>query len=191
MKTFRLLAGLTLAMALSACASAPRLPADCIAIGPAGALCPLPPAQLPKVSAQHLVKITQPSGSQTFLGRLEVTPHALRLAGASLFGTHLFTVVWDGKNVTSEPPLPKMHPRLMVAMLETALADPAALRAQLHGMTLTVAHTGDTQTRTLTERGRVVARITQHGGELARARLTMAIPPAHLTLQLTPLGATR
>lgn len=183
----RLLVCLLLTLACSGCASLRSLPPDCIKIGPAGAFCPLPPSALPVVQASHLVTVTQTDQKHTFLGRLGVDAQALRLAGASLFGTHLFTITWDGKTVTSQPPEPKMHPELVVAMLEVALADPAIVRPRLHGIGLTVQRKGDTEIRELYEHGHLVAHIERHGTPLAAAHLVIRIPPAHLSLRLEPL----
>jgi len=183
----RLLAGLLLCLACAGCASLPPLPSTCVKIGPAGAVCPLPPSALPKVEASHLVTVTHQGQSHTFLGRLGIDDKTLRLAGASLFGTHLFTITWDGQAVTSQPPEPNMHPKLMVAMLEVALADPAVLRSRLHGMTLTLERNNGVETRELVEHGHLVAHIERRGETLAAARLSIRIPPADLTLQLKPL----
>ncbi|HET7300209.1 MAG TPA: DUF3261 domain-containing protein [Oleiagrimonas sp.] len=185
----RFVASLLLCLACAGCASLPPLPATCEKIGPAGAICPLPPSALPKVEASHLVTVTHQGQSHTFLGRLEIDDKALRLAGASLFGTHLFTITWDGRTVASQPPEPDMHPKLMVAMLEVALADPALLRPQLHGMTLTLERKDGVETRELVEHGHLVAHIERRGATLATARLSIRIPPADLSLQLKPLQA--
>lgn len=187
----RLITCLLLTLACAGCASLRSLPPDCMKIGPVGAFCPLPPSALPAVQASHLVTVTQADQKHTFLGRLGIDSQALRLAGASLFGTHLFTITWDGHAVTSQPPEPKMHPQLVVAMLEIALADPAMLRPRLHGMELTVNQTGDTDIRELHEHGHLVARIERRGTPLTAAHLVIHIPPAHLTLRLQPLQGAK
>ncbi len=190
MKT-RLLACALLLLACAGCAGLPALPPGCVKIGPAGAFCPLPPAALPAVTASHLVTVTHGDETQTFLGRLRIDGETLRLAGASLFGTHLFTITWDGRAVASEPPEPAMHPELVVAMLQVALADPAQLRPRLHGMQLVLGREGDRAIRELHEHGHLVARIERRGTPLAKATLSIRIPPAHLALHLEPLqGAT-
>jgi len=187
MKSARLLLPLLLAVLAAGCASVPMPYPSCVAIGPAGSACPLPPRDLPAVSARHVVTINHDGQSQTFLGRLHVDNDALRLAGASLFGTHLFTITWDGTHIASRPPSRKLHPKLMVVMLEMAMADPAALRPRLHGLVLKVDDSGDGEVRTLHERGHLVARIERHGQPLAAARLTIAIPPAGLRIRLDPV----
>jgi hypothetical protein len=186
----RLLMCVALLVALAGCARLPPLPPDCVTLGPAGAICPLPPSALPTISARHLVTVRQGKETHTFLGRLRVDPKALRLAGASLFGTHLFTITWDGKHIASTPPEPAMHPKLVVAMLQVALADPDRLRPRLHGLMLDVEDHGDREIRQLYERGRLVARIEQRGAPMDRAHLTITIPPAHLHLGLKPLPAS-
>ncbi|HET7267034.1 MAG TPA: DUF3261 domain-containing protein [Oleiagrimonas sp.] len=190
MRSARLLLPLLLTVLAAGCATVPMPYPSCVAIGPAGSACPLPPQALPAVAARHVVTITHDGQSQTFLGRLNVDQQALRLAGASLFGTHLFTITWDGTRVTSEPPERKLHPKLMVVMLEMALANPDALRPRLHGMELKVENAGDGEVRTLYEHGHLVARIERHGDELASSRLRISIPPAGLHIRLDPLSGT-
>jgi hypothetical protein len=187
----RLLMCVVLVVALAGCARLPPLPADCVTLGPSGAICPLPPSALPEVSASHVVTVRKGKETHTFLGRLRIDHEALRLAGASLFGTHLFTITWDGTDIVSTPPKPAMHPKLVVAMLQVTLADPDRLRPRLHGLVLNVAHRGGLEIRQLHERGRLVARIERRGSPLDRARLTIAIPPAHLRLDLRPLPASQ
>ncbi len=185
----RLLGCLSLVLACAGCASLPPLAPDCVRIGPAGAICPLPPADMPQVQASHLVTVTHKQEKHTFLGRLRINHEALRLAGASLFGTHLFTITWDGKAIVSEPPEPSMHPDMIVVMLEAALADPQTLRPRLHGIDLEVSHVDGHEIRQLSEHGHPVARIERHGGKLADAHLSITIPPAQLQLELAPMNS--
>ncbi|HET7370356.1 MAG TPA: DUF3261 domain-containing protein [Gammaproteobacteria bacterium] len=172
---------------IAGCATMERLP-GCIKVGPWGQVCPLPPAALPAVDANHIITVTRDGNSQTFLGRLHIGPDALRLAGFSLFGTHLFTISYDGGAVTALPPDIDLHPELVIAMLEAGLATPDEIRPRLHGLTLTVSRTADTEVRELHERGHLVARITRTGAPLAAARVDIEIPPAKLELRLTPVG---
>lgn len=188
MRSTRLLLPLLLAVLAAGCASVPMPYPSCVAIGPAGSACPLPPQDLPAISARHVVTVNHDGQSQTFLGRLHVDASALRLAGASLFGTHLFTITWDGRQISSQPPLRKLHPKLMVVMLEMAMADPDALRPRLHGLVLEVDDSGDAEVRTLHEHGHLVARIERHGQTLAAARLDISIPPAGLHIRLDPVS---
>lgn len=187
MKSIRFLLPLLLVLLVAGCASVPMPRPDCVAIGPAGSMCPLPPQALPAVSARHVVTVTHDGQSHTFLGRLHIDHDALRLAGASLFGTHLFTIIWDGHDIRSQPPQSKMHPELMVVMLEVALADPDVLRPRLHGMVLKVEGQGDHEKRELFEHGHLVARVEKRGAALADAHMVMTIPPAKLTLKLAPV----
>lgn len=172
---------------LAGCASLPPLGENCIAIGPRGSFCPLPPLVLPAVRAQHMVTVHHDGDSNRFLGRLQVNEQALRLAGASLFGPHLFTLVWDGQEVNLRPANADLRPGMMVAMLQLALADPAQLQPQLHGLELQVKRQGDGQTRTLSSHGRLVAQVERQGGPLASATLDIRVPPANLRLSLRPL----
>ncbi|HET6656113.1 MAG TPA: DUF3261 domain-containing protein [Gammaproteobacteria bacterium] len=173
---------------IAGCATMPQLP-GCVKIGPFGQACPLPPAALPAVEATHIVAVTHDGDRQTFMGRLRVDAESLRLAGFSLFGTHLFTISYDGHDIVSRPERAELHADLIVVMLEAALAEPTELRPRLHGITLKLSGTGDTEVRELYEHGRLVARIETTGKPLKAARIVMTIPPAKLTLRMTPLGA--
>ncbi|HEX7341992.1 MAG TPA: DUF3261 domain-containing protein [Rhodanobacteraceae bacterium] len=187
MKPSRLLLPLLFVVLGAGCAGLPMTRPDCVAIGPAGAVCPLPPAQLPALSARHVVTVTHAGQSHTFLGRLHIGRDALRLAGASLFGTHLFTLTWDGHAVSMQPIQSKLRPKLMLVMLEMALADPAALKPRLHGLVLKLSGTADDEVRALYEHGHLVARVERRGASLASAHVVMSIPPAKLVLRLAPL----
>jgi hypothetical protein len=180
---------LLLPMLVAGCASVPQLP-GCVKLGPYGQICPLPPAELPAVAARHIVKLTRDGKAHTFLGHLRIDDNALRLVGSSLFGTDLFTITYDAHEVTSRPRNADLHAELIVAMLEVALAEPERLRPRLHGLVLKASGDGRTQVRKLYEHGRLAARIEQTGAPLRDARLTISIPPANLTLQLTPLDET-
>lgn len=170
------------------CVTLPSRP-GCVKIGPAGAICLLPPAALPAVQAQHVVRVGHDGKQETFLGRLSIDASALRLAGASLFGTHLFTISWDGASINATPANAKLRPDLVLAMLETALADPALLRPQLYGLTLKQGRGADGgEFRELHEHGHLVTRIEISGTPLAKAHLRISVPPAHLTLDLVPMS---
>lgn len=181
------LAFLLLIVLLAGCASLPQGP-GCVKIGPYGAACLLPPSALPEIQAQHVITVEHDGQKDTFLGRLGIDRDTLRLAGASLFGTHLFSIDWDGNSIVTRPPRKDMHPDLIVAMLQAAIAEPDQLRPRLHGLVLTVQSDADGgEVRELHEHGRLVARIHKSGTPLARARLSISIPPAHMRLDLEPL----
>lgn len=178
---------LFLAALIAGCASLPRGP-GCVAIGPAGAACLLPPAALPVLEARHVVTIEHDGRKDVFLGRLRIDNKALRLAGSSLFGTPVFSLVWDGHAIDMQPPSEQMHPGLILAMLQAAIAAPAQLRPRLHGLVLKLRPDGaGGQIRELYEHGRLVARIHKQGTPLARAHLSISIPPAHMRLDMQPL----
>ncbi len=183
----RYLPTMVLCLILAGCASLPRGP-GCVRMGPAGAMCLLAPAALPAVQAHQMVKIARADTTDTFIGSLHVDGAFVRLAGASLFGVHLFTIDWDGHDVAMHPPQAHMHPALIVAMLQLAIASPANLRPRLHGLTLEVTHAADgSEVRDVLERGRLIAHIVRSPGPLARARLSIAVPPARLRLDIKPL----
>lgn len=173
---------------LAGCASLPLAP-GCMRLGRNGEFCPLPPAALPALSATHLVSVTHDGQTQTFLGRLQIDAHNVRLAGLSLFGTELFTLDYDGHHVASHTAEGKLHPDLLLAMLELSLAGTAQLKPQLHNLTFSVRNKGNGEIRELRENGQLIARITRTAGPLAAARIHIEIPPAGLSLQLTPLAA--
>ena len=192
MKAGALLMFATLGL-LAGCASVPPAP-GCVRLGRDGMFCALPPSALPAVSASHLVTVTHAGESQTFLGRLQIDAHHLRLAGLSLFGTTLFTLDYDGRQLTSHSAGGKLRPELLLAMLELAVAPAGELPPQLHDLTLTVSAAGDRQVRELWSRGRLIARIERTGDALDTAHIRIVIPIAKLSLQLTPLevpGATK
>ena len=174
---------------LAGCASVPLAP-GCTRLGHDGAFCPLPPAALPAVSVSHLVTVTHAGHSQTFIGRLQIDAHHLRLAGLSLFGTELFTLDYDGRRIASHSVRGNLHPELLLAILELALAPAAELPSQLHNLTFTVAPPGTRQVRELWESGHLILRIETTASPLASAQIRIAIPPAKLALQLTPLAAS-
>ncbi|MGH8372913.1 MAG: DUF3261 domain-containing protein [Gammaproteobacteria bacterium] len=186
----RNLIALALLVLLSACATAPLAP-NCTRIGHDGQFCMLAPASLPAVTATHLISVQHDGREDTFMGQLQIDSHALRLAGFSLFGTSLFTIEYDGRRIVRQPAKLDLHPELLVAMLELALADPAALRDRLHNLTLKLDTTGDTQTRELFENGHLIARIERTGTPLADAHLSIAIPLAKLSVRMTPLDDSK
>lgn len=172
---------------LAGCASVPPAP-GCTRLGHDGVFCALPPSALPAASASHLVTVTHAGQSRTFLGRLQIDAHHLRLAGLSLFGTALFTLDYDGRQLTSHSAAGNLRPELLLAMLELTVAPAGELPPQLHDLTLTVSAAGDRQVRELWNQGRLVARIEKTRGPLNRAHISIVIPIAKLALQLTPLG---
>lgn len=185
MKLRRLLPpALLLSLVLGACATLP--PPGCVRLGP-GAVCLLAPAALPAVEASHVVTLTRDGKRETFMGRLAIDAHMLRLAGASLFGTGLFEISYDGHSIQARPPKAKAHADLMLALLEIAIAQPDALRDRLHGLALKTSRRGKTEQRELYAHGHLVARIERDTGPLAQARIRIDIPPANTVLDMLPL----
>lgn len=174
---------------VAACAAVPRGP-GCVAVGPRGSMCLLPPAALPATNVDHLVSVRHGDRTRQFVGRLHIDNRRLELAASSLFGIPLFTISFDGETVRAVPMQKGLPANLVVVVLETALADPARLRPHLTGLTLDVSHSNAGQTRILSENGREVARIERSNGPLAKAHMTIHILPAHTTLTLTPLETT-
>ena len=188
MKTGALLVIATLGL-LAGCASVPLAP-GCTRLGHDGVFCALPPKALPTLSASHLVTVTHAGQLQTFLGRLQIGAHHLRLAGLSLFGTALFTLDYDGQQLTSHSAAGNLRPELLLVMLELTVAPARELPPQLHNLSLRVSTAGDRQVRELWNQGRLIARIEKTTGPLNAAHISIVVPPAKLALQLTPLAAT-
>lgn len=176
---------LALPLLLAGCATLSP-PPGCVRLGP-GAMCLLAPAALPPVNDTHLVTVTRDGKRDTFMGRLAIDAHTLRLAGASLFGTGLFDISYDGRTIDAQPPQAKAHADLMLAMLEITLADPAALRSHLYDLTLEVSKHGNNEVRELFTHGHLVAHIERSSGPLAKARIRIEIPPAKTSLDMLPL----
>lgn len=177
----------TMLCLLAGCASLPLAP-GCLRLGRNGEFCPLPPAALPALSGTQLVSVTHQGQTRTFLGRLQIDAHNLRLAGLSLFGTELFTLDYDGTHVSSHTAEGELHPELLLAMLELTLAPAEKLPPRLTGLTLTVSSAGGQQIRELWESGHLLARIEELTGAPADAPVHITVPPAGLSLQLTPLA---
>jgi hypothetical protein len=175
---------LALTLLLAACATLP--PPGCVKLGP-GAMCLLAPAALPAIDDTHLVTVARDGKQDAFMGRLAIDAHTLRLAGASLFGTGLFDISYDGRTIDAQPPRAKAHAELMLAMLEITLADPAALRSHLHDLTLKVGERDDNEVRDLYTHGRLVAHIERSKEPLAKARIRIEIPAAKTSLDMLPL----
>jgi hypothetical protein len=184
----RLAALLGLALALSSMGGCvtPLMP-DCIRFGRSGQFCPLPPAALPAVDAGHLVDVTREGHTDSFMGQLHTDAQALRLAGSSLFGTGLFLMQYDGKQLTVQPDMPQLPADKLLVMLELALADPAVLGPRLHDLELKVTRDGGKEVRELSEHGHLIAHIEQDAAPLARRSMTITVPPLGLTVQMKPL----
>ncbi|HVA56063.1 MAG TPA: DUF3261 domain-containing protein [Gammaproteobacteria bacterium] len=171
---------------VAGCASAPAIP-DCTPVGHSGHVCLLAPETLPAVHAIHIVDIRRDGHEEIFLGQLQIDAHALRLAGTSLFGINLFTIVYDGHTIKSQPPHMKFHPDMLVVMLELTLADPAELENRLRNLTLKVSSSAHGQVRELYERGHLIVRIEKSDAPLAEARIKIEISTDNLSIEMTPI----
>jgi hypothetical protein len=168
---------------LSACVT-PLIP-GCTRFGRSGQMCLLPPAALPQLDAVHLVSVTREGKTDTFLGQLHIDPKALRLAGSSLFGTGLFTLSYDGRQVHVEPETKDLPADELVVMLELALVDPEQLRPRLHDLTLTVQDGAQGEVREIAEGGHLIAHIERGPGPLAEAVVNIEVPPLKLSVKMT------
>lgn len=185
----RLAALLGLALVLSSMGGCVTpLMQDCIRFGRSGQFCPLPPAALPALDGSHLVSVTRAGHTDSFMGQLHIDPQALRLAGASLFGTGLFLMQYDGKQLSVQPELPQLPTDKLLVMLELSLAEPDRLRPQLRDLELTVTKADGKEVRELTEHGHLIARIEQDMAPLARRNMRINIPPLDLSVQMKPLA---
>jgi hypothetical protein len=185
----RLAASLSALALFAGCAVTPVAP-DCTPFGHNGQICLLAPAQLPAMSASHLISITRDGQQDTFMGLLQIDASKLQLVGSSLFGTTLFSIGYDGRTITSAPKDMSWHPDMLVVMLELALADPAVLETRLHDLVLKTGDIDHMQVRELYEHDRLLARIEQTGGAPEQARIHIDIPSINLSVQITPLDST-
>ncbi len=183
----RLILSCFLALLLAGCASLPHAGRECLQMGRNASFCPLPPQALPQLSAQHVVTVRHGNQSDTFVSQLQIDNDTLRLAGTSMFGTHMFTLGWDGQKIHVEPARHEMRPWRVLAMLELALADPDRLQASLKGVELEVTQSGDDQTRRLIREGEEIARVVRQGRPLVDAHMVITLPGAGMTLKLQPL----
>lgn len=185
----RLLKPLLLILLLAGCAGLPP-PPGCTSFGRHGAVCLLPPDQLPALDGSRLVTVTHDGKQDSFLGLLHIDAGVLRLDGSTLFGTGLFDLSYDGKVLQMAPPQATLHPDLLVVMLELSLVDPALLRAQLYGLTLNTRDEGGQEIREIFEDGRLIAHIERDDVPLDKAHIRIDIPPAKLSVDMRPMDQT-
>ncbi|MGH8278859.1 MAG: DUF3261 domain-containing protein [Gammaproteobacteria bacterium] len=178
---------LTVLLVSAGCAALPPTP-GCTPLG-RGQFCLLPPSALPPVEASHLVSVTRDGREHVFMGLLHIDTHDLRLAAFSLFGTNVFNLDYDGQHLTTRPGNTDWHPQELVAMLELTLADPGLLQNRLHDLTLKVRETGQGQIREVFQGSRLIVRIEKSAAPLREAQVQIEIPPAKLSVRMTPLAA--
>lgn len=188
MSWLRLVLACALPALLTACAT-PLLGPECTRFGHDGQICLLPPTALPELEGSRMVKVVHGGHEDAFLGVLHIDAKDLRLAGFSLFGTSLFELSFDGTRSTMVPAGGDLKPEMLVAMLELALADPKLLQDRLHGLTLVVTDQAGVEIRDLNESGHPIARLERHGTSLADADIHIDIPPAGLSVEISPLGS--
>ena len=188
MNVDRLLPPVLLGIALLAGCVTPLLQ-DCVRLGRSGQVCLLPPSALPVVDAVHLVRVIREGHTDTFLGQLHIDSQGLHLAGSSLFGTGLFTLSYDGKQVTVLPEESQLPADRLVVMLELALVPPEELRPRLHDLNLKVYETAAGEVRDVSERGHLIVHMVRGPGTLADAPLHMDVPTLKLTVEMTAVSA--
>lgn len=181
----RKLGAAALLTVLAGCAT--PLSPDCTRFGRDGQVCLLPPADLPKLDAVHLVTVTRDGRPDSFMGQLHIDDRTLRLAGSSLFGTGLFTLSYDGKLIQAQPDDPQLRAETLVVMLELALADPDTLKSRLHGLDLAVSETPQGEVRDISEAGHALVHILRGRGPLPAAPLELDIPPLKVSVTMQPL----
>jgi hypothetical protein len=181
-------AGLVL---LAGCASEALRP-GCLPLARDGQVCLLKPRALPHVEARHIVTVLHDDKKSVFMGDLEIDNNALRLSAASLFGTGLYSIVWDGASIDVKPPRAHKRAARLVTMVELALAAPARLRPRLVNLKLMVRHGSNGEVRTLYEHGHLIARIEKSAGPLNQARMSIKIPRADVRVTMRPVhGASQ
>ncbi|MGE5626206.1 MAG: DUF3261 domain-containing protein [Bacillota bacterium] len=177
------------ALLLAACAGTP-LPPGCEHLGRHGAVCLLPPASLPALDGSRLVTVNRDGQEQSFMGLLHVDDKDFRLAGLSLFGTSLFTLHYDGRDLSALPADQTRYLTQLAVMLELTLADPAALTPRLQGLDLKTGTQDGNETRDLYEDGRLVVHIERSLGPLADASLRIEVPAYKLSVAMKPMPAS-
>jgi len=125
------------------------------------------------------------------MGQLHIDDKDLKLAGSSLFGTGLFTLSYDGRQVRVQPETQELPADELVVMLELALVDPEQLRPRLHDLTLTVKEGAQGEVREIAEGDRVIAHIERGPGPLAEAPVTIDIPPLELSVKMTAMDKSQ
>jgi hypothetical protein len=178
-----------LLLLLAGCTSVPPGP-GCERFGRGGQVCLLPPSALPALDGSRLVTVTHDGQAQSFMGLLHIDDQNLRLVGLSLLGTGIFSLVYDGHDVTAEPMDSDLHPERLVVMLELAVADPAVLQPRLKGLELKTGEKDDLETRDVYERGELIAHIERTQGSLTDATLSITIPLLKLSVLMKPMPAS-
>lgn len=178
-----------LLLLLAGCASVPPGP-GCERFGRDGQVCLLPPSALPALDGSRLVTVTRDGQPQSFMGLLHIDDRNLRLVGLSLLGTGIFSLVYDGHDITAQPADSELHPERLVVMLELAVADPAALEPRLKGLELRTGAKDGLEMRDVYEHGELLAHIERSPGPLTEATLSISIPPLKLSVLMQPMPAS-
>ncbi|HLW75121.1 MAG TPA: DUF3261 domain-containing protein [Gammaproteobacteria bacterium] len=178
-----------LLLLLAGCASVPLEP-GCERFGRDGQVCLLPPSALPALDGSRLVTVTRDGQAQSFMGLLHIDDRNLRLVGLSLLGTGIFSLVYDGHDVTAQPADSELHPERLVVMLELAVADPGALQPRLRGLELKTGEKDGLEARDVYEHGELLAHIERSQGPLTDATLSISVPPLKLSVLMKPMPAS-
>lgn len=179
----RLLAGVALAL-LTGCFTlgAAR---DCAALGAGARQCLLPPGALHALGAStRSVAFRRGAASELWIMQIEADDARTLLVVSDPLGLPRFSLRHDagGLHVEPEAALAHADATRLLALLELAHADPAALRRSLHGAELTLGDDGGRHWRELRVGGALRAR-----AEIEGDRVTLRVPALDLEVKVDAL----
>ncbi len=176
---------LCLPVLIAGCAS---LPANhCTTIGKKGEFCLLPPADLPEIQALNMFDIRSDRRQEIFIGQLQIDANAIRFAANTMFGTNLFSIIYDGKTLVSSPQHVNLHAERLVAMLELSIAPPTILENRLRDLRMQVYENNGNQARELFEHGNLIVHI-EISNSTRGNMISIQLPLEHISIRITPLS---
>ncbi|KIO37934.1 DUF3261 domain-containing protein [Shewanella sp. cp20] len=175
---------------LSACAQKlDRQTCMALAQGVDYCLAPLP-ASTP-VSQSQLVKLKVKQSRHQLLSQLDLTPDSLTLVGLAPLGQPLFTLTYDGQQLTSEQSVllgEQFKAEYLLGLLQLIYWQPGDVNRHLQGATLTD-HTCDAAycRRLYASDGETIMDIRYSQAQPWAAEVTLEFHQAQLTLNIQPL----
>lgn len=176
----------SLALTLAACAESGAPGARCARLpGGAGFYCLQASSAIPPIAWQERVDVARPGFSETMIAELESDDAAMHFVALSPLGQTLFRVDDDNRELSFDSRIGRdFDPALFLALLQMALWPAESVRQGLVSpLTLEEA---DGRRRIVVD-GRVLVEVIYTGARLAHEHLTIAVPDAQLTLEITPL----
>ncbi|MDE2345752.1 MAG: DUF3261 domain-containing protein [Gammaproteobacteria bacterium] len=138
-----------------------------------------------------MIEIRHGGHQEVLLGQLQTDADEMRFAATTLFGTSLFSIIYDGKQIRSLPPDASLHADLLVAMLELSLAPPGILESHLYNLSLQVHADANSQVRELYEQGRLVARIALSGTAPENMHVDVRLAPENISINVIPVSESK